>query len=139
MRSNLKLVTTLGTGITLAVLALAACGSDDAASIEGQTISVGVENAYPPYNFIDDATQEGAGFDYDIWREICARLSCTATFVEAGWPAVIEETGQGVYDTAADGISITDERKEVVDFSDPYMTITQRFMVRDSWVTNDQR
>ncbi|MDJ0790308.1 MAG: transporter substrate-binding domain-containing protein [Acidimicrobiia bacterium] len=126
MKKTSKLVLVLA---ALALLA-AACGSDDASSIEGQTISVGVENAYPPYNFIDDATGEGAGFDYDIWREICSRLSCTAEFVEAGWPAVIEETGQGVYDTAADGISITDERKEVVDFSDPYMTITQRFMVR---------
>lgn len=114
------------------VLALVAtaCGSDDSGAIEGRTVSVGVENAYPPYNFIDEATGEGAGFDYDIWREICSRLGCTAEFVEAGWPAVIEETGQGVYDTAADGISITDERKEVVDFSDAYMTITQRFMVR---------
>ena len=109
-------------------LIAAACGSDD--SLEGQTVKVAVENAYPPYNFIDEATGEGAGFDYDIWREICTRLECTAEFVEAGWPAVIEETGRGVYDTAADGISITDERKEVVDFSDPYMTIIQRFMVR---------
>lgn len=107
-----------------------ACGSDDSGDFEGQTISVGVENAYPPYNFIDEDTGEGAGFDYDIWNEICSRLGCTAEFVEAGWPAVIEETGQGVYDTAADGISITEQRKEVVDFSDPYMTIIQRFMVR---------
>jgi len=95
----------------------------------GMGVKVGVENAYPPYNFIDD-TGEGAGFDYDVWNEICARLNCVAEFVEAGWPAVIEETGQGVYDTAADGISITDERKQVVDFSDPYMTIIQRLMVR---------
>ena len=116
----------------LAVVALiaTACGGDDDGSIEGRTIKVGVENAYPPYNFIDDATGEGAGFDYDIWNEICERLGCTAEFVEAGWPAVIEETGQGIYDVAADGISITEDRKEVVAFSDPYMVITQRFMVR---------
>jgi polar amino acid transport system substrate-binding protein len=129
-------------------LVAAACSSDDSGEIEGTTVKVGVENAYPPYNFIDEATGEGAGFDYDIWTEICARLSCTAEFLEAGWPAVIEETGQGVYDTAADGISITDERKEVVDFSDPYMTITQRLMVRvdenrfanaDDFVAGDYR
>ena len=70
------------------------------------------------------------GWDYDVWNEICTRLNCTAEFVEAGWPAVIVETGQGQYDTAADGISITDERKDVVDFSDPYMVIEQKFMVR---------
>lgn len=110
-------------------LVAVACGSDSGSDIEGRTISVGVENAYPPYNFIDDAGN-GAGFDYDVWNEICERLGCTAEFVEAGWPAVIQETGDGVYDTAADGISITDERKEVVAFSDPYMTIIQRLMVR---------
>lgn len=126
MKKTLKVLTLV---FALALVATA-CGSDDNADIEGRTITVGVENAYPPYNFIDEATGEGAGFDYDIWREICSRLGCTAEFVEAGWPAVIEETGQGVYDTAADGISITDERKEVVAFSDPYMTIIQRFMVR---------
>lgn len=118
--------------IALAVALVAtACGSDDSGGdLEGRTIRVGVENAYTPFNFINEDTGEAEGFDYDIWNEICSRLGCTAEFVEAGWPAVIEETGQGVYDVAADGISITEERKEVVAFSDPYMTTIQRYMVR---------
>jgi len=91
-------------------------------------VKIGVENAYTPFNFIEDGTAQG--FDYDIWAEICTRIGCDPVFVEAGWPAVIEETGQGVYDTAADGISITEDRKEVVDFSDPYMTTIQKLMVR---------
>lgn len=111
-------------------LVTAACSSGDE-TLEGRTVTVGVENLYPPFNYIDEATGEGAGFDYDIWNEICNRLDCTADFIEAGWPAVIEETGQGVYDTAADGISINEERKEVVAFSDAYMTTIQRFMVRN--------
>jgi polar amino acid transport system substrate-binding protein len=116
--------------LALAVALVAtACSSGDE-SLDGRTVSVGVENLYPPFNYIDEATGEGAGFDYDIWREICSRLDCTAEFAEAGWPAVIEETSQGAYDTAADGISITDERKEVVAFSDPYMTTIQKIMVR---------
>ncbi len=127
--------------IALAVaLVASACGGGDD-SLEGRIVTVGVENLYPPFNFIDEATDEGAGFDYDIWNEICNRLDCTAEFVEAGWPAVIEETGQGVYDTAADGISITDERKEVVAFSDSYMTTIQKFMVRndeDRFTTSDE-
>ncbi|MFV1999620.1 MAG: substrate-binding periplasmic protein [Acidimicrobiia bacterium] len=92
-------------------------------------VRVGVENAYLPFNFIDEAG-DAVGFDYDIWNEICNRLDCTAEFIEAGWPAVIEETGQGVYDVAADGITITDDRKKVVDFSDPYMITIQKLMVR---------
>ncbi len=109
-------------------LVAAACASSDSGGDLGE-IKIGVENAYPPFNFIDDEGN-GAGFDYAIFEEICDRIGCTPVFVEAGWPAVIEETGQGVYDVAADGISITEERKEVVDFSEPYMTTIQRLMVR---------
>ena len=117
--------------LVLAALSLlaAACGSDSGTDLEGRTVRVAVENAYVPFNYIDDDGNP-AGFDYDIWNEICGRIGCTAEFVEAGWPAVIEETGQGVYDVAADGISITEDRKEVVDFSDPYMTTIQKLMVR---------
>lgn len=96
----------------------------------GRDVTVGVENLYPPYNYIPEGSDEGAGWDYDAWREICARLNCNPIFVEAAWPDVIIEVGQGQYDTAADGISITEERKETVAFSDPYMTVEQKFMIR---------
>lgn len=125
--------------LALALVATACSSGDE--SLEGRIVTVGVENLYPPFNFIDDATGEGAGFDYDIWREICDRLDCTAEFAEAGWPAVIEETGQGVYDTAADGISITEERKAIVAYSDSYMSTIQKFMVRadeDRFTTSDE-
>jgi polar amino acid transport system substrate-binding protein len=120
-----------------AVVALvaAACSDDDssgseAGDLEGKTVTVAVENNYVPYNFIPPDSEEGVGWDYDTWREICERLNCVAEFVEAGWPDVIVQTGQGQYDTAADGISITDDRKEVVDFSDPYMVIEQKIVVQ---------
>ena len=112
------------------MLVATACSSDDSSGEELGEITVAVENLYPPFNFIDEGTSEGAGFDYDIWREICGRINCDATFVEAVWPDVIIETGDGAYDTAADGISITEDRKEVVAFSDPYMTTIQKIMVR---------
>lgn len=125
--------------LTVALVASACGGGGE--SLDGKTVRVGVENLYPPFNFIDEATNEGAGFDYDIWNEICSRLDCEAEFIEAGWPAVIEETGQGVYDTAADGISITEERKAIVAYSDPYMTTIQKFMVRSDesrFTTSDE-
>jgi polar amino acid transport system substrate-binding protein len=121
--------------VAVVALVAAACSDDDssgseAGDLEGRTVTVGVENAYVPYNFINPDTNEGEGWDYDAWREICERLNCVAEFVEAGWPDVIVQTGEGQYDTAADGISITDDRKEVVDFSDPYMVIEQKLMKR---------
>ena len=115
--------------IFVAVLALALVATACSSTEDLGEIKIGVENAYTPFNYIDE-NGDGAGFDYAIFEEICDRIGCTPTFVEAGWPAVIEETGQGVYDVAADGISITDDRKEVVDFSDSYMVTIQKLMVR---------
>jgi polar amino acid transport system substrate-binding protein len=92
-------------------------------------VTVGVENAYLPFNYIPAGATDPEGWDYDAWNDICARLNCVAEFVEAGWPAVIDQVAAGDLDTAADGISITPDRAEVVDFSDPYMTVIQKLIV----------
>jgi len=126
----------------LAALALvvAACGDDSGTSggdaaegftdLEGRTVTVGVENLYLPFNYIPLGETEGEGWDYDAWTEICKLLNCVPEFVEAGWPAVIDQVAQGDLDTAADGISITDERKEIVDYSDSYMVVQQKFIMQ---------
>jgi polar amino acid transport system substrate-binding protein len=99
------------------------------ADLDGRTVTVGVENAYLPFNFIPVGGDSGEGWDYDAWNEICRLLNCEAEFIAAGWPDVIDQVAQGDIDTAADGISITDERKEIVDFSNAYMTVQQKFIV----------
>jgi polar amino acid transport system substrate-binding protein len=101
----------------------------DENDLGGRIVTIGVENNYLPFNFIPIGETEGQGWDYDAWIEICNILNCVPEFVEAAWPAVIEQVGNGEIDTAADGISITDERKEIVDFSNPYMVVTQKFIV----------
>jgi polar amino acid transport system substrate-binding protein len=98
--------------------------------LAGQTVTVGVENAYLPFNYIPVGETEGQGWDYDAWAAICDILGCTAEFVEAGWPAVLDQVAAGEIDTAADGISITDERKEILAFSDAYMVVEQKFIAR---------
>jgi len=95
----------------------------------GKEIIVAIENAYPPYNFIDPKTKEGSGWDYDAWNEICKRLNCTPKFTEAAWDGIFEAAAAGQYDVVADGVTITDKRKEVVAFSDPYMTYGQVVLV----------
>ncbi len=94
----------------------------------GRTVTIAVENAYLPFNFILAGETEGQGWDYDAWREICERLNCVPEFPEAAWPALIDQVAQGEYDTAGDGISITEDRAEIVDFSDPYMVVQQKFI-----------
>ena len=116
-------------------LIAAACGDDDeggeisGTDLGGRTVTVGVENAYLPFNYVPAGGTEGEGWDYDAWREICRIINCEAEFVVAGWPDVIDQVAQGELDTAADGISITDERKEIVAYSQAYMTVDQKFIV----------
>jgi polar amino acid transport system substrate-binding protein len=96
----------------------------------GREITVAVENAYLPFNYIDPATGEPAGWDYEAIGAICGLLNCVPTFVEASWEGMIQAVADGQYDMAADGITITEERKELVDFSDGFISIQQRLLVR---------
>ena len=114
-------------GGTTATTEAAGSGLPD---LGGRTVTVGVENAYLPFNYIPVGETEGTGWDYEAWAAICDLLNCVAEMTAAGWPAVIEEVAQGQLDTAADGISITDERKEIVDYSNPYMVVEQKFIVQ---------
>ncbi len=108
--------------------------------LEGRVVTVAVENAYPPFNFYDeDGT--AVGWDYDTVDEICARLNCVPEYIETSWEGMITAVGTGEFDMAADGITITEERAEIVDFSIGYAQIIQRLMVtldEDRFTTVDE-
>lgn len=92
-------------------------------------VTIAVENVYLPFNYVlKDGT--AGGWDYDVWREICTRLNCTPRFVETGWDGLIQSVADKLTDVGADGITITDDRKKIVDFSIGYIQITQRLLVR---------
>jgi len=96
----------------------------------GREVTIAVENAYLPFNYIDPDTGEPAGWDYDVWEAICELLNCTPVFVEAAWEGMMQAVADGQFDAAGDGITITDERDEIVDFSVGYVAIEQRLLVR---------
>ena len=60
-------------------------GGDDAPDLGGQTVTVAIENAYLPFNYIDAATGEAGGWDYDAIDEICARINCAPDYQEFAW------------------------------------------------------
>jgi polar amino acid transport system substrate-binding protein len=97
-------------------------------------LRIAVENAYQPFNFIDTETGEAVGYDYDIFNEICTRINCQPEFIETSWDAMVAVMGgEGSFDTfdvGADGITITEERAQHVDFSIPYITSSQVLLVR---------
>jgi phosphate/phosphite/phosphonate ABC transporter binding protein len=96
----------------------------------GREITIAVENAYIPFNFEALATGESAGWDYDFLNEACDRLNCVPEYVEFGWDTMIASVADGQFDMAADGITITEERAQQVDYSDGYVNIDQRLLVR---------
>jgi polar amino acid transport system substrate-binding protein len=105
----------------------------------GETITVAVENAYLPFNYIDADTGEPGGWDYDTLDEICTRVNCVPDIQTLGWDGMIQAVADGQFDLAADGITITDERAQIVDFSDGYISIEQRLLVgNDSAFTSVQ-
>jgi len=112
-------------------LTLVACGGDD---LGGETVKVAVENAYTPFNFIDPDTGESVGYDYDLFREVCERLECEVEFVVTSWDAMVAIMGgsgdMDTFDIGADGITITEERAQHVDFSDPYIQLSQTLLIR---------
>ncbi|MCW5878528.1 MAG: amino acid ABC transporter substrate-binding protein [Anaerolineales bacterium] len=131
--------------LILGSLVLAACAGAPAAGdgpasggssteglpdLGGREVTIAIENAYLPFNYIDEVSGEAGGWDYAAWDEICARLNCVPVYVEAAWEGMIQAVADGQYDAAADGITITEDRAQIVDFSVGYVAIEQRLLVR---------
>jgi polar amino acid transport system substrate-binding protein len=90
-----------------------------ATAVSAQTVRMGTEGAYPPYNFIND-DGEIDGFEKDVGDEICKRAGLDCVWVTNGWDSIIPNLVSGNYDTIIAGMSITDERDEVIDFTQEY-------------------
>ncbi len=85
-----------------------------------QTVRMGTEGAYPPYNFINDAG-EVDGFERELGDELCKRAGLTCEWVTNDWDSIIPNLVSGNYDTIIAGMSITPERDEVIDFTQEYI------------------
>ncbi|MFN3146849.1 MAG: transporter substrate-binding domain-containing protein [Paracoccaceae bacterium] len=82
-------------------------------------VRMGTEGAYPPWNFINDNGQVD-GFERELGDELCARAELTCEWVTNEWDSIIPNLVSGNYDTIIAGMSITDERDEVIDFTQAY-------------------
>ncbi|WP_297341500.1 transporter substrate-binding domain-containing protein [Pseudophaeobacter sp.] len=83
------------------------------------TVRLGTEGAYPPYNFLND-NGEVDGFERELGDELCKRAELTCEWVTNDWDSIIPNLLSGNYDAIIAGMSITPERKEVVQFTQGY-------------------
>jgi polar amino acid transport system substrate-binding protein len=131
--------------LVIASIILAACGGGTPEATEpaepvappasglpdlgGRTVTVAVENAYPPFNYIDEATGEPVGWDFDVVSYICELINCVVDFQEAAWDGIFPAMQAGEFDWLADGVTYTEERDEIVDYSVPYVVIGQVLLI----------
>jgi len=101
-----------------------------AADLGGRVISIGSDTTYPPHEFIEDGVVKG--FDVDVVAAICERINCVPNWVTTAWDGIFPALANGEFDMVVSGVTITEERDKIVDFSDPYIVVQQGILMRVS-------
>lgn len=115
--------------VTFAALLLGFVALGTAQDIEGRTLEIGSDTTYPPFETVNE-DGEIVGFDVDVMSEICDRLGCEPVFVTTAWDGIFPALAAGEFDMVASGVTITEERDRIVDFTIPYYEVDQAVAVR---------
>ena len=102
----------------------------DLPDLAGRDVVIVTENAYPPLQFVDPATGMPIGWEYDAMNVIAERLNINVVYENISWDAMIPAVSEGQFDMGMTGITIREDRAQMVDFSDSYMTSQMRMLVR---------
>ena len=107
-------------GATLAISAATAQGK------KWETVKIATEGAYAPWNFTG-AGGKLEGFEIDLANDLCGRMKVKCEIVAQDWDGIIPALQAKKYDAIMAGMSITDERKKIIDFAGPYAAIPTAF------------
>lgn len=125
----------------ICVLAFSACSKKDEdkktnddgttaiATVEDGKLTVCSDIPYPPFEYLEG--EEAVGVDPDLMKAIAQDNDLTAEFIDTDFDSIFAQLGSGSCDVIASSVTITDERKEANDFSDPYYTINQSLLVNN--------
>jgi arginine/ornithine transport system substrate-binding protein len=116
-------------GLTLVAFILTAMSGSYAG--EWDKIRIGTEGAYPPFNYIDE-NGKLQGFDIDIAKALCQEMGAECEFVVQDWDGLIPGLMAKKYDCIIASMSITEERKKKVDFTEKYYMTPARFVAKKS-------
>ncbi|WP_085677910.1 MULTISPECIES: ABC transporter substrate-binding protein [unclassified Pseudomonas] len=109
------------------LLAAAATLVMSANAMAAEKLRMGIEAAYPPFNN-KDASGNVVGFDKDIGDALCAKMKVECSVVTSDWDGIIPALNAKKFDFLVSSLSITDERKQAVDFTDAYYSNKLQFI-----------
>ncbi|KGE71935.1 basic amino acid ABC transporter substrate-binding protein [Spirochaeta lutea] len=127
MKGIIKIIVTLV--MVLAVLPLAIAGGGQESADGVLTITVASDATWPPMEFINE-NKELVGFDIDVMNAIAAEAGFAVEIKNTAWDGIFAGLANGQYDAVISSVTITEDRKKSMDFSDPYVNAGQVVVVR---------
>jgi len=97
---------------------------------EGGTIKIGLMGTYQPYNFLNE-NKEMDGYDVDVAKELANRMGVEVEFVAQEFSGMIAGLQTEKFDAVISQMTITDERKEQMDFTEPYIKNNVKVIVQE--------
>ncbi|KTB48084.1 basic amino acid ABC transporter substrate-binding protein [Dehalogenimonas alkenigignens] len=119
-------------------LALPGCGDSSAnptTSAPPLKIRVATDATWAPFEFVDTASGKIVGFDIDLFNEIAKKANIEVEYVNVEWDSLLAGMAQGTYDAAISSITITEDRKKEMNFTNPYYAAGQIIVVRSNNTT----
>lgn len=99
-------------------------------AIQIYKIRVATDASWPPFEYVNEKTKQLEGFDIDLMNEIAKKAGLRIEFVNVDFTQLLSSMAKCQYDAAISSITITNERKNAMDFSDPYIIAGQVVVVR---------
>ena len=102
---------------------------------DNKALRIGIEAAYPPFAY---KTPEGdiTGFDHDIGMALCAHMQVECKWIEQEFDGLIPALNSRKFDVVLSSMTITDERRQLVDFTDKYYATPARLVMREGIALN---